>query len=107
MKKYRFFISGSILIGVACFFIFRNHVDMRRLSSVTGVVVEVSGTVQVGEELVVFDEEEGFGRFSISVEQSSDFGVGDKITVYYEGSIIETYPAEFQHVIRIEKEIQK
>lgn len=61
MKKYRFFISGSIFIGVVCFFIFRNYVDMRRLLFVIGVVVEVSGIVQVGEELVVFDEEEGFG----------------------------------------------
>lgn len=45
MKKYRFFISGSIFIGVVCFFIFRNYVDMRRLLFVIGVVVEVSGIV--------------------------------------------------------------
>lgn len=45
--------------------------------------------------------------FCVGVEKDEDFQVGDTVQITYEEGIAEIYPAVFNHVIRVEKQVDQ
>jgi len=71
------------------------------MGSVSGEIVEAT------EEYFVFQDEIGI-MYSVNLSEiaessNSVYEVGDFVTVYFKGDILEIDPAEFQEIVRVEK----
>lgn len=104
MKKQYiiFFILCTLLVGVAC----TKKIDMDSVideANFTGIVDKVdeeSILVRVNEDQ---DERKSSDLISVSLDMKLkdkpiDFKVGDEVRVYYDGVMLESYPAQINHV---------
>ena len=65
----------------------------------------IVGTIRkAGDTYILIENEQGEYRVSLQVQcadSMTEFRIGDEVTVYYDGSIAETYPAQINTVYAI------
>ena len=93
----KFFLGLLLLSGIGLVYYSLNP-------SNTG---EVQGVILSLSELDLRFADEKQGEYSISIGDfdfsEEELKIGDKIIVVYEGGIMETFPAQFEKVVRIRK----
>ena len=107
MKKHYqlFIIMVFLLLSLACTkkVNMNNVTDQANFAGVVDRVDKESIIVRVNEAQ---DEFKSSDLLSVSLdmefkEKSNDFKVGDEVSVYYDGVILESYPAQINHVYLI------
>lgn len=107
-KIYLFSVIGMVILGAGLFYLFKpmSMDELYKKPNFTAVVTEVYEK----EILVTVDKDQAEYNSSDKVIVSLDvklkdklisFKVGDKVRIFYDGNILESYPAQIRKVYTI------
>lgn len=97
MKK-RFHIFPCLVICMSIILIVFNYNSRdSQENKISGEIIESAS------DGFVFQNKSG-EQYAVDATSTSEYSVGDYVTVYYRGEILEISPARFKHVIKIELE---
>lgn len=105
MKRYIFYLTFILVFLSAC----TKPMDMNSVvnePNFIGVVEETEGDSMLVRVDKDFDEASSSDLISVSLDvelkdSMTDFNVGDKVRIYYDGNIAESYPAQVNKVYAI------
>ncbi|GFH43443.1 hypothetical protein Hs30E_19940 [Lactococcus hodotermopsidis] len=70
----------------------------------TATIHTITGSIEKTQEgMILLKTKEGDLSLPITDDEANKYVSGEKILVYYSGVILETYPSQFETIIKIEK----